>query len=178
MKWKDIKGFKRYYQVSNTGLVRSLDRRIKDRKGSIKIIKGKLLKPGKEHNKYFKVSLSRNCKSKNYPIHRMVGEAFCIHPEGKNYINHKDGNKENNIFTNLEWVTMGENALHAFKTGLRSLAGESHSQAKLKEREVKFIRYLKKIYPQITGKSIALFFGMTDVAIFDIWNFKNWKKYR
>lgn len=60
-------------------------------------------------------------------VHRLVALAFLPEVAGKNCINHKDGNKLNNFvgtaqngYTdgNLEWCTAGENALHAYNTGL------------------------------------------------------------
>ncbi len=51
-------------------------------------------------------------------IHRFIAIAFIPNPEGKPYVNHKDGNKHNNCLDNLEWVTPHENAQHAYNTGL------------------------------------------------------------
>jgi hypothetical protein len=48
----------------------------------------------------------------------MVATAFITNPENKSQINHKDGNKKNNFFENLEWVTNQENQDHARKNGL------------------------------------------------------------
>lgn len=53
--------------------------------------------------------------------HRLICEAY--HgpaPEDKPYVNHIDGNKLNNEKENLEWVSASENAIHAFKLGLRT----------------------------------------------------------
>lgn len=53
-----------------------------------------------------------------YMVHRLVAEGFCNHPSGKDFVNHKDGNKLNNHYLNLEWVTIKENNDHAKTTGL------------------------------------------------------------
>ena len=51
-------------------------------------------------------------------VHRLVAECFCEKPPGKVEVNHKDGNKLNNHYSNLEWVTHLENVRHAYRTGL------------------------------------------------------------
>ena len=55
-------------------------------------------------------------------VHILVAETFVHNPDPDNkiYVNHKDGNKHNNVATNLEWVTSSENQEHAYRTGLRT----------------------------------------------------------
>jgi|AntAceMinimDraft_18_1070375.scaffolds.fasta_scaffold92334_2 hypothetical protein len=118
--WKDVKGYEGYYEVSNLGRVRSLDRVIDLVNpltgGEIKR-KGKLLKQ-RELFGYMLVNLCVHDRRKNTRVHRMVTEAFLDNPDNKPYVNHKNGIKSDNRLYNLEWVTGSENNIHAFKTGL------------------------------------------------------------
>lgn len=116
-KWKDIINYEGYYQISNFGNIRSLDRKIRFNKGySIK--KGKMLNPILNKKGYYKVSLSKNQKEKRFFIHRLVAIHFIENPLSKEQVNHKDGNKKNNRADNLEWCTNLENQRHAIKNGL------------------------------------------------------------
>lgn len=63
---------------------------------------------------------------KNFVVHRLVGMLHMTNPEGKPYINHKDGNKQNNHISNLEWCTAKENDNHARKMGLKGHSGLSN----------------------------------------------------
>lgn len=44
-------------------------------------------------------------------VHRLIAEAFIHKPKGKDFVNHIDHNKENNLLANLEWVTASENSI-------------------------------------------------------------------
>ena len=67
--------------------------------------------------KFVTLSLE-NKKQKRMRVHRLVAETFIPNPENKPYVNHIDGNRQNNNVDNLEWVTPSENTRHAFDTGL------------------------------------------------------------
>lgn len=68
---------------------------------------------------YFSMSLCYNGKIKNHHFHRLKALKFIPNPENKKEVNHKNGIKTDNSFSNLEWVTPSENRLHAFATGLK-----------------------------------------------------------
>lgn len=116
--WKDVHGYDGLYQVSNTGRVRKL-RFINNRVNKEKtfLITPQLLDTG-----YYKVMLYKDGKYKNALVHRLVACAFIPEETGRTCVNHKDGNKENNFVSNLEWCTYGENMKHAYRTGLAKAA--------------------------------------------------------
>jgi hypothetical protein len=108
--WKDIQGYEGLYQVSNLGRV--------------KRVSGKILKPENLNKKsYLRVRLYKNKIGKHHLIHRIVAEAFVPNLRNAEEVNHKNGDKQDNKVTNLEWITHKENMQHAFKNGL---AGGEH----------------------------------------------------
>lgn len=68
---------------------------------------------------YRRICLTKNKVEKHKHIHKLVAEAFIPNPNNYSYVNHIDGNKQNNYIDNLEWCTLYQNNTHAYKTGLR-----------------------------------------------------------
>ena len=82
------------------------------------------------------MNIKLNGKKVTIRIHRAVAQTFIPNPHNLPEVNHKDGNKQNNIADNLEWVTRSENDLHAFNNGLRKLTGAAISQKEKAKRKV------------------------------------------
>lgn len=101
--WKPVVGYENLYEVSNLGRIRSFDRWVKSKNGSIRICRGRILKPGTDKRGYLYVVLCKNNKQKTYKVHRLVAEAFLPNPDNLPQVNHKDENKQNNNVENLEF---------------------------------------------------------------------------
>ena len=138
--WKDIKGFENTYQISNYGRVKNLARYTNSKNGSKSFKRERILKYDKsKKNKrgqfYLRVTLSKENKQKRLQVHRIVAKHFLDKVEGKNIINHIDGNPENNHYSNLEWCTHSENELHSYND-----LGKISKARKLTEDQVRWIR--------------------------------------
>lgn len=113
--WKDIKGYEGYYQVSNLGRVKSLDRYVATtgNPSGQRLLKGRIKKQNdwnaKNGGSYYAVVLSKNNISVRCSVHRLVAEAFIPNPDNLPCINHKDENKYHNNVENLEWCTIEYN---------------------------------------------------------------------
>lgn len=103
--WKDIKGFESFYQVSNLGNVKSLDRYILYSNGTRHFHSGKILTPTLNKYGYYYVHLKKEGSNKKIYVHRLVAQAFIPNKNNKEEVNHIDCNPANNKVDNLEWVT-------------------------------------------------------------------------
>lgn len=112
--WRDIDGFQGLYQISNSGRCKSLARTDANNHPVKERILG--LYSTKDYYRY--TLCYANGKKKRIGAHILVAMAFVPNPNDKPEVNHKDGNKLNNTWSNLEWVTRSENALHAYSNGL------------------------------------------------------------
>lgn len=101
--WLPVCGYESFYEISCSGDVR-------------RIGASKKLSPTCNNMGYLYVSLSAKGRVKKFTLHRLVASTFL---SGEGVVNHKDGNKQNNHVSNLEWVTYSENNKHAYKTGLK-----------------------------------------------------------
>lgn len=115
--WKDIVGYESIYMVSNFGRIKSLERFKKSHTDAMAFVPNSILKPAITDG-YLRVVLQKNGKAKQMTVHRLVATAFIQNMENKPCINHINGIKVDNSATNLEWVTVRENTIHAFRTGL------------------------------------------------------------
>ena len=102
--WKDIEGFEGYYQISNMGRVKSLERTVWNGRGYQKVPE-KILEGGDNGYGYLKVELCKEGKVKTCRIHRLVAMAFIPNPNNLPEVNHKDKIRTNNKVENLEWCT-------------------------------------------------------------------------
>lgn len=125
---------------------------------------------------YCIVTIGATDKGRNLQlVHRIVAQLFIENNDClKKEINHIDGNKENNYYKNLEWVTHKENMEHASKNKLfNDRRGSLNGRTKLTEKDVLKIRDL---YLNGTHKSeLKEKYNITTKSIENIVNYKTWK---
>lgn len=117
--WKSIPGYEGIYEASSMG-------RIKTAKGKqtqsilhgTRVWKERVLKFKGNIKTGHRVTLWKNKKHQDWLVARLVAMSFYGVPANKMTVNHKDGNRRNNVVSNLEWLTIADNIRHAFLTGL------------------------------------------------------------
>lgn len=156
--WKDIKGFENKYFISEDGKVKNSNN---------EIMKTQLVGRG-----YEAIRLYKDSKYHRYYIHRLVAEHYIEKGEEFECVNHLDGNKLNNHYSNLEWTTYSKNNQHAYDNNLRA-NGKSHYKAKLSDEQV--IEIIIEGKGNKTYQEIADKYNVTKATIRDILVKNTWK---
>lgn len=155
--WVDVDG---KYEVSTEGHIRN--------KSTGRILKEFVGKDG-----YLRVQFS----GKTRTVHRVVACAYVASDIGKPFVNHKDGNKQNNHVDNLEWVTREENMQHAYNHGLKVSAGVKNGRARLSADDVAYIRKNYKPGDKTYGAiPLAQKFGVAHQTISAVAHRQTWKE--
>ena len=164
LRYKDIKEI---YYVSNNGRV-------------INAETGQFMALFHDEKGYVITSLMcEEGRNKTVKVHRLVATAFIPNPLDLPHVNHIDGRKKNNYYENLEWSTISDNVLHAYKNGLITpKRGELNGTNKYSEDVIRYIcKQLANGYSgRIIKKEVKDKFGVqiTRYLVSDIKKKKTW----
>ena len=130
---KAVKGYEGYYEVDQFGRVYSVDRIIPvndNGRNYSKQLQAKQMKQSVNTNGYKIVSLTKDGKTKNLYVHRLVAEAFIQNEDKLPMVNHKDEDKTNNFVENLEWCNASYNRTYgkAVEKQAKKLRGKKHTE--------------------------------------------------
>lgn len=120
--WKPIPGYEGIYEASNMGRIRTAPGKITEsvlhgtRHWKTRILKTKSQRPPKRSDE--RVTLWKDKSPRDYLVSRLVASAWLGLPNGKETVNHINGNYHDNRPENLEWVSRSENVRLGFDTGL------------------------------------------------------------
>ena len=106
--YKSINGYEGIYEINELGKIRSVDRIVECKDGSIRKYKGKELKLLMDQGGYVMVGLHKNGIIKMMRVHRLVAETFLQNPDNLPEVHHKNHDKKDNRARNLAWVTRDE----------------------------------------------------------------------
>lgn len=147
-------------EVNEAGEVRSIERKVKTKGGKHRLSRSKILSQRVGTNGYKVIVTRCHGEGKTINIHRLVAKIFVPNPNNYPQVNHKDGNKQNNHYTNLEWVTQSQNQRHAYSTGLQNI------KYKIDKNAQKIIAILAPHIP-LSSEEIGKLLGVSSTSIME-----------
>jgi hypothetical protein len=139
--WREVPGYEGFYEASNFGRIRSVSRNVRQWRGGVKPVQGRILKQVPGAFGYLAVSLSRQGKVRRFSVHRIIAMTFHgTSPSQKHYALHRNDKRTDNRAENLYWGTQKENRRDARKNGLDLFFGSKNNKAKFTEEQVAEIR--------------------------------------
>lgn len=131
--WVDVKGYEGYYQVSNLGRVRSLDRGmyvsdVRYPKPRWIRRKGRVLKNYTDGTDRRIVVLQMFGVGKTITVHRLVALHFLPNPDNFPVVNHINHDHHDNRASNLEWCTQKHNIGQAIAAGRMNHIFKQHEK--------------------------------------------------
>lgn len=167
--WKWVAGWEGLYQVSNMGGLKSFK----------KNKEGRVLSNKNANGWYFNVVLTRSRHEKIYSVkmHTLVANHFLPPKPGVGYqVNHKDANKQNNRWDNLEWVTKSENVIHSLLFNPCQLDGMHKWNKEIKTRRIlQFTTDGEFVKKHLNGTEAAKFSGVCRRNILQVANGTEYK---
>jgi len=154
--WKTIEGFPGY-NISNHGRVKG--KRVGFLQHSIE--KG-----------YHRVGLSHERKIHTLAVYRLVAIHFLPPSHTTETVNHKDGDKDNNHVSNLEWNNREENNKHAYAMGLKNNTGENNPRSNFTQVQVDVIK--EALSQGFRQTDIACYFNVNNTVINHINTGRTW----
>jgi len=136
---------------------------------------GKELSTSLTNKGYKDTCISLNGIRKHISIHRAVATLYVPNPDNLPEVDHKDTNKMNNHYTNLEWVSTKENRDRAIRNGLHRVGADTYNHI-FTEDDIRYIRQNYKYKDSEFGTTgLAKKFNTNGSRIWKIVNNKVWK---
>jgi hypothetical protein len=137
--WKSVVGYKGLYEVSDHGVVRGVDRRLRDGRW----YRGKIIKGHVDEDGHVRVPLNKNGQKMVF-VHSIMLKAFIGPRPPGTQGRHLDGKPAHNVVGNLAWGTQQQNMQDKVAHGTATHRGVTNWQARFSAAQIRTIRQLHK----------------------------------